>query len=764
MNEADDTDGLRSVALQNAASVLRTRRRAEEQLLEAQNALQASAARLRLALSAGHLGDWTWDCATDIVRLTPRVAEIFALDADSITWTRMRERLHEDDRERARLAVETALADHAEYTIEYRVVVPSGEVRWVAANGLGNYGPDGAVLGMTGIVQDITARKRAEDALRDETRVLELLNRTGAMLSSELELETLVQSVTDAATELSGARFGAFFYNVTGEGGDAFMLYTLSGASRKQFEHFGMPRATALFGPTFHGAPSIRSDDILADPRYGKSAPHFGMPSGHLPVRSYLAVPVISRSGEAIGGLFFGHPDPAVFTARAERIVTGVAAQAAVAIDNARLYERAQKAAEERQKLLESERVVRAALERMSEIKDNFLATLSHELRTPLSSILGWSQILKRGGVSSQDLAKGLDTIERNARAQTQLIEELLDMNRITSGKVHLELRSVSLLACIEPAVETLRPTAEAKGVRVDTALDASAPVVNGDPQRLQQVVWNLLSNAIKFTPQGGRVSVVLRGAGTSGARIEVEDNGIGIGPDFQPHVFERFTQENSSSTRKYGGLGLGLSIVKSLVELHGGTVFVHSDGENRGSRFTVDLPAGPMTAAGPAPTPRQPAGLPEAPAAFHPLDLSGLKILVVDDETDARDWISHVLQACSAEVATAGSADEALQLAAAFRPHVLVSDIGMPQQDGIELLRRLRALEADLGEGFPAIALTAFAGPEDRARVLRAGFSLHLSKPIEPAALAAAVASVVPRADQAMAAPAVASGPDNAK
>ncbi len=747
-SDADETDGLRSVALQNATSILRARRLAEEQLLEAQKALQASAARLQLALSAGHLGDWAWDCATDIVALSPRAAQIFALDADSVTWTRMRERLHEDDRERARLAVETALADHVEYAIEYRLCLPSGEVRWVAANGLGTYSPDAAVLGMTGVVQDITARKGAEDALRDETRVLETLNRTGAMLSSELDLQALVQSVTDAATELSGARFGAFFYNVTTGVGEALMLYTLSGASRREFEHFGMPRATAVFGPTFHGEPAIRSDDILADPRYGKWGPHHGMPPGHLPVRSYLAVPVISRIGEVIGGLIFGHPVPGVFTARAERIVTGIAAQAAVAIDNARLYERAQQAAHERQQLLDSERVARAALERMSELKDNFLATLSHELRTPLSSILGWSQILKRGAVSSQDLAKGLNTIERNARVQTQLIEDLLDMNRITSGKVRIDLQPMSLLTCIETAVETLRPAAGTKGVRMDTALDAGASTIHGDPQRLQQVVWNLLSNAIKFTPQGGRVSVVLRSAGAAGARIEVEDNGIGIGAAFQPHVFERFTQENSSSTRKYGGLGLGLSIVKSLVELHGGSVFVHSDGENRGSRFTVDLPAGPVTAAGLAPAAGQPASTPKAPAQLRPGDLSGLKILVVDDEADAREWVSHVLQACSAEVATAGSADEALRMVPVFRPHVLVSDIGMPQQDGIEMLGRLRTLEAKGGRSIPAIALSAFAGPDDRARALRAGFALHLSKPIEAADLAAAVASLIPRAD----------------
>ena len=447
---------------------------------------------------------------------------------------------------------------------------------------------------MTGICMDITSRKQAEEALRDETRILEILNDTGAMLSQKLELQDLVQAVTDAATALSGARFGAFFYNVTNDSGDSFMLYALSGAPREAFQDFGQPRATPLFGPTFHGADPIRAADVLADPRYGKWGPHHGMPPGHLPVRSYLAVPVVSRSGEVIGGLFFGHPEVGVFTERAERLVVGVAAQAAVAIDNARMFEAAQRAAEDRKRLLDSERVARAAAERMSEMKDQFLATLSHELRTPLSAILGWSQVLRRRGAKDDaDVQRGLETIERNARMQTQLIEDLLDMSRIASGKVRLDVQAVQPAGFVEAAVETVRPAADAKSIALVTMVDPDVGTIMGDPGRLQQVVWNLLSNAIKFTPKDGRIETTVRWE-PDHVEIRVTDTGIGIKPEFLAHLFERFRQADASTTRKYGGLGLGLSIVKNLVELHGGSVHAQSEGEDRGATFIVQLPARP--------------------------------------------------------------------------------------------------------------------------------------------------------------------------
>ena len=569
--------------------------------------------------------------------------------------------------------------------------------------------------------------------LREESRVLELLNKTGSILASKLDLRTLVQTVTDAATELTGARFGAFFYNGTNEKGDAYLLYSLAGASRDAFEGFGQPRPTALFGPTFRGEGPIRCEDVLKDPRYGKMAPHFGMPKGHLPVRSYLAAAVVSPSGEVIGGLFFGHPEPGIFSARTERVITTLASQAAIAMDNARLYEAAQSA--------------RAAAERMSDMKDRFLANLSHELRTPLNAIVGWSQVLRRGVGTEDERRKGLETIERNARIQAQLIEDLLDMSRIASGKVRLDIQPMEPTSFVEAAVETVRPAADAKGIRIEKLLDSAAGPISGDPNRLQQVVWNLLSNAIKFTPKGGKVQVLLERV-NSHIEITVADTGIGIKPEFIPYVFERFRQEDASTARRYGGLGLGLAIVKQLVELHGGTVHVKSPGENRGATFVVHLPLKVVHTAAYGEErfhPKTPA--PIAPD-FRGSNLAGVKVLVVDDELDARDLIKRVLEDSAAEVLTAGTADEALLLVETRKPHILISDIGMPDVDGFELLRRVRALGDSKGGKVPAIALTAFARSEDRTRALRAGFLVHVSKPVEPAELVATVAAVAGRAE----------------
>jgi signal transduction histidine kinase/ActR/RegA family two-component response regulator len=469
------------------------------------------------------------------------------------------------------------------------------------------------------------------------------------------------------------------------------------------------------------------------------------MPRGHLPVRSYLAVPVRSRSGDIIGGLFFGHPEPNVFTERVERLIVGVAAQAGIALDNARLYEAAQRSAAEREELLESERAARNTAERMSDVKDEFLATLSHELRTPLNAILGWAHVLRGGFKDPADLEKGLETIERNARAQTQLIEDLLDMSRITSGKVRLDVQAIQPVSFIEAAIETVRPAADAKAIRLESLLDPSAGPISGDPNRLQQVIWNLLSNAIKFTPKLGKVQVLLERV-NSHIEVSVADTGVGIKPEFIEHLFERFRQGDASTTRKYGGLGLGLSIVKSLVELHGGTVVMKSPGEGLGTTVTVHLPLTVVHRADGGSPRLHPRTHAAATPMFIATDLTGLKVLVVDDQPDARDLIQRVLEGCDAVVTTAGSAAEALVLIESERPDVLISDIGMPGTDGYELLRLVRELGPDRGGRVPAIALTALARSEDRTRALRAGFLVHVAKPVDPSELCVTVASVAGR------------------
>jgi signal transduction histidine kinase len=564
--------------------------------------------------------------------------------------------------------------------------------------------------------------------LKDERRILELLNSTGAAIASYLEPHALVQAVTDASISLIGARFGAFFCNPADEECESFLPYTLSGAPGSAFEKFGLPRDTPLFDVTFRGE-AVRCDDVTQDPRFRAMVLGDGMTECHFPVASYLAVPVASRSGEVIGGLFFGHPRAGVFTDRSQRIVTGVAAHAAVALDNARLYDMTQS-------LLVRERAARAEAERMSELRDEFVATLSHELRTPLSAILGWSQVMRTKSMEPSDMNKALEVIERNARMQMQLIEDLLDMGRITSGKLRLEIQSAQPTAFVEAAIQTVKPAADAKEIRIDRALDSSAGLVSGDPSRLQQIVWNLLSNAIKFTPSGGRIQVSVRRV-DSQIEIDVADNGMGIAPDFLEHVFERFRQSDAASTHKYGGLGLGLSIVKHLVDLHGGTVRVQSAGEGSGTTFTVRLPI--------ANAPRvHVEGYVAGAADYRVADLTGLRVLAVDDDTDARGFVQQVLSDCGADVETAANAKDALECVRSFEPHVLISDIGMPGIDGYALLRGMRVLEAGR---IPAIALTAYAHAGDRERALREGYAVHLSKPVEPSELVAYVADVAARA-----------------
>jgi signal transduction histidine kinase/ActR/RegA family two-component response regulator len=406
------------------------------------------------------------------------------------------------------------------------------------------------------------------------------------------------------------------------------------------------------------------------------------------------------------------------------------------------------KAEQQRDELLQSERAARVEAERNSRMKDEFLATLSHELRTPLNAILGWTSLLERETLPPE-AAEGVEVIARNARSQKQLIEDLLDMSRIISGKIRLDVQRVELATVIESAVATIRPAAEAKGVRLQVTLDPIAGPVKGDPGRLQQVVWNLLSNAVKFTPKGGRVQVSLERV-NSHLEIVIADTGDGIKPEFLPHVFDRFQQADSSTTRKYGGLGLGLSIVKQIVELHGGTVKAKSPGEGKGSTFIVVMPLMLLHEGDENGTqyPRvHPAGtLHNDPDPCEMQDLAGVSVLVVDDEADARELVQKLLHTCHANVFTAAGSDDAMKILATERLDVVISDIGMPEADGYAFIRKVRAKTANEGGRVPAIALTAFARAEDRMRAMLAGYNLHLSKPIEPTELIVAVASLAGR------------------
>jgi PAS domain S-box-containing protein len=393
-------------------------------------------------------------------------------------------------------------------------------------------------------------------------------------------------------------------------------------------------------------------------------------------------------------------------------------------------------AASERDRLLAAERTARAEAERANRLKDDFVAMVSHELRTPLNAILGWTELMLKKPEDRALATRALHIVARNTRLQTQLISDLLDVSRIVSGKLRLDMQSVDLASVIEGAIETVEHAAAARGLAIERQVDTAIGPMAGDAARLQQVVWNLLSNAIKFTPEGGRVQVLLRRIG-SNAEIVVEDTGVGIPAEFLPHVFDRFQQADSSRARRFGGLGLGLSIVKNLVQFHDGTVRAESEGEGRGARFTIALPlAVPPVLSEAALTP------PSGEATTEDLSLVGTRVLVVEDEPDAAGFVKQLLEDFGAVVVVAESAREALIAIAAARPDILISDIGLPGMDGYQLLEQVRRMKAADGGTIPAIALTAFARSEDRTRALLAGYQAHLGKPIESGELVATVAS----------------------
>lgn len=397
----------------------------------------------------------------------------------------------------------------------------------------------------------------------------------------------------------------------------------------------------------------------------------------------------------------------------------------------------------EREQLLENEKIARRDAEIANRMRDEFLATVSHELRAPLNSILGWGRLLEKGSLDEKTTVKAIDTIVRNAESQNRLIEDLLDVSRIISGKLRLEVMTINPLNIVESALETIRPAAEAKGIKLEIKEDGIISHLSGDPNRLQQVIWNLLSNAIKFTPNDGRVTLEIERIGDF-VELRVKDTGVGIKEEFLPHVFDRFRQADASSIRKFGGLGLGLAIVRHITEMHGGTVHVHSEGEGKGSTFAVKLPLvisldDELSEVRPS---AEKLGLERDPK----LSLDGLLILVVDDEEDTRQLLKQALTFYGATVITTGSAPDALREIESKHPDVLVSDIGMPEEDGYSLIRKIRTLSDERQRQIPAIALTAFTRAQDRMRALSSGFQNHVSKPVEPDELVTVIASVLGR------------------
>jgi signal transduction histidine kinase/DNA-binding response OmpR family regulator len=537
------------------------------------------------------------------------------------------------------------------------------------------------------------------------------IQRISSMLAAELDLDKLVKLVTDEATTLMGGEFGALFYNVIDANNESYTLYTLSGVPREAFSKFPMPRNTQVFAPTFRGDKGvIRMDDVTKDPRYGHNAPYKGMPEGHLPVKSYLAAPVVARSGEVIGGLFFGHSQAGVFTPRTERILEAIAAQAAVAIDNARLYDRVSD-------LLDSERSARRTSEEANRAKDEFLAVLGHELRNPLAPILTALQLMELKG---ERRSKERDVIERQVGHLVRLVDDLLDVSRITRGMIDLTKAKLELGDIVGEALEMASPLIEQKRHHLSVDVPRADLLVEVDRGRMAQVVSNLLTNAAKYTPPDGELHISARRDGDS-VVLAVRDNGIGISADTIGRVFEPFVQDKQALDRARGGLGLGLTIVRTFVEMHGGRVTAVSDGVGCGSTFSVHLPAAmPVEVA---------AALlvdPLVPGA----KIHARRVLVVNDNVDAADLVVATLSALGHQAVAAHDGPSALGLASSLRPHVAILDIGLPVMDGYELARRIRALP-ELHD-MRLVALPGYGTDSDRARSLEAGFDEHLVKPLK--------------------------------
>jgi PAS domain S-box-containing protein len=685
--------------------------------------------RLRLALDFSGVGEWTWDAATDIVTLSPVAAGVFGLPENSpFTWTDMqRQLLLPPDAEQAAAAVRRAVEERSQYRAEYRIRRPSsGEQAWILATGKAHYDDAGNPVGMIGLVQDVTERKREQIAVFEEAQALDVLNRTGAIVASELDLEKIVQAVTDAGVEITGAQFGAFFYNLIKETGEQYTLYTLSGVPRENFSKFPMPRNTPVFAPTFKGTGIVRSDDITKDPRYGKMDPHRGMPKGHLPVRSYLAVPVISRSGKVLGGLFFGHAEAGVFSARDERVMVGVAAQAAIAIDNAHLYEQAQREIAERRRAEDALRTLAeslekrvhertAALEESSarlqeqiaereraeealhhaqklEAVGQLTGGIAHDFNNLLTVVIGNLDTLNRriGDQVEPRARRSIDNALEGARRAAALTQRLLafarrqpldpkpaDINKLVQGMSDLLHRSLG------------------ENIEIETVLAAGVWPIEVDTPQLESALLNLALNARDAMSDGGKLTIETVNVHvdepyaklhtlTPGQYVAicVTDSGGGIPKELIDRVIEPFF-----TTKPQGhGTGLGLSQVYGFVKQSGGTVRIYSE-VGEGTTVKIYLPRyrGEL----------QTSADPEGEAL--PADREET-VLVVEDEQLVRALAVSYFEELGYRVFEAPDGYAALDLLAKTkRVDLLFTDVGLPKMNGRQLAEEARRRRPEL-------------------------------------------------------------------
>jgi len=596
---------------------------------------------------------------------------------------------------------------------------------------------DGEPIAVLGIARDITTRRRAEEALREADqralseyeRLLERISSLAQALGAARDLLTIFRALREF-TKVSVPCDGMFvsLYDAVHDVRTA--CYGFGDGNEIDISELPPMPVTAT-GPNSR---AVRTGEaVITEDYMAATRPNPGIivgPDNGLRPQSSLAVPM-AVMGRIVGTIEVQSYEPKAYGQESVTAMRMAANLTAVAIENVRLLDR--------------ESSARAAAEESNRLKDEFLATVSHELRTPLTAILGWSRMLEAGSLDGDVAIRAIETIRRNAKTQAQIIDDILDVSRIITGNLYLDLHPIELAPVIEAAVNVVRPTAEAKGVVIDTILDPAPAVVSGDANRLQQVIWNLLSNAIKFTPGNGRVTVSVSLVGLD-VHITVTDTGRGISKDFLPFVFDRFRQADSTTTRQHGGLGLGLAIARHIVEIHGGSISAKSEGEGRGAKFTVELPL--LDAMNRA---RSPHDLDAAASALRDgTSLSGLHILLVDDDDDALELMSAALKGKNARVTAVSSANEALEALKVLQPDVLVSDIAMPEQDGYELIRKIRALDFSAANQIPAVAITAYAKEEDRERAFASGFQCFLAKPIELAELINAVAQAAAGANLA--------------
>ncbi|HEY2945470.1 MAG TPA: ATP-binding protein [Vicinamibacteria bacterium] len=683
------------------------RKRAEQELQDSERLF-----RLMADTAPGLV--WMSDPERHFTYLNRRWLEFRGRTLEQERGTGWMDGIHPGDRARWEQETAAATADRRPFELELRLRRADGEYRWLLASGAPLFAAEGVFGGHIGSCVDVTDRRRAEEASR-------FLAEASDALASSLDYQTTLSAVARLAVP-QVADWCAV--DMVGPDGTLERLAMVHADPSKaelvqQLERYPMRMDAdrGLANVMRTGFPELVSeitDDLLAetaeDPEHHRMLKDLGL-------KSYIIVPLAAR-GRTLGALTLMTAESGRRYAMSDlAFAENLAGRAALAVDNARLYREAQE---------------------LNRMNDEFLATLSHELRTPLNAIVGWAHLLRDGKLEEETRRRAIETINRNAKSQSQLIADILDVSRIVTGKLRLDLRPVELAPIVEATVDTMRPTAEAKGVTLETQLEDAAARVSGDSDRLQQVVWNLLSNAIKFTSRGGVVRVVLSRERTH-STIAVEDNGIGMAPELIPRIFERFLQGDSTSTRFHGGLGLGLAIVRHIVELHGGTVAASSRGPGLGSVFRVRLPVAEGLPAGAERS--EPGGRRASDeTGTSSATLEGLTVLIVDDDPDVRELMRAVLQQRGARVVDAASTDDALSLLRTESPDVLLSDVEMPGEGGFALIQKVRALPPEEGGRVPAAALTAYVRREDRLWTLLAGYQIHLAKPVEPEELVAAV------------------------